>query len=180
MGAYLWWWSAHQIKYYETFLATETFVLYIHFLQNSIEHTTNNSPNKHELSTIPSTGWRFLPNFVAAQLWISPCLLSKNYSWLLPQQQIFWNSHSIETENLWSLNVMPVQKQFIFYPRTQWDWINNGGHTYKNTTHQNIIMHYLEFIFLTSTAVVPQTLPLAFRCLSNFQFSFTWWWKMDP
>ena len=121
----------------------------------------------------------FLPNTVAAQLWNSPSLLSKNYSWLLPQQQIFCNSHSIETENLWSLNVMPVQRQFTFYPRTQYNWINNGGLIYKNTTHQNIVMHYLELIFLTCTAVMPLTFPLTFQCLSKFQFSFTWWWKTD-
>ena len=30
---------------WDTFLATETFVLYIQFLQNSIQHTKNNSPN---------------------------------------------------------------------------------------------------------------------------------------
>ena len=48
-------------------------------------------------------------------------LLSKNYSWLLPQQQIFWNSHSIEAENLLSPTVMPVQRQFTFYPTTQYD-----------------------------------------------------------
>jgi len=124
--------------------------------------------------SIPSTDWLFLPNLVAAQLWNSPSLPSKNYSWLLPQQQIFWNRHSIEAENLWSLNVMPVQWQFTFYPRTQYDWINNGGHTYKNTTHQNITMHYLQFIFLNCTAVMPPTLPLTFRCLRKFQFTFTW------
>ena len=134
---------------------------------------------QHEWSSIPNTCWLFLPKLVAAQLWNSPNLLSKNYSWLLPQQQIFWNSHSIETENLWSLNVMPVQRQFTFYARTQCDCINNGDHMYKNTTHQNIIMHYLEFIFLTCTAFIPQTLPLTFRCLSKFQFLFTWWWKID-
>jgi len=27
--------------------------------------------------------------------------------------------------------------------------------TYKNTTHQNITIHYLEFIFLNRTAVMP-------------------------
>ena len=136
-------------------------------------------PTQHEWSSIPSRGWLFLPNLVAAQLWNSPSLLSKNYSWLLPQQQIFWNSHSIEAENLWSLNVMPVQRQLTFYPRTQYDWINNGDHTYKNTTHQNIIMHYLEFIFFNCTAVMPLTLPLTFWCHSRFQFPFKWWWNTD-
>jgi len=124
-------------------------------------------------------GWLFLPNLVAAQLWNSLHLLPKNYSWLSPQQQIFWNSHSIEDENLWRLNVTPIHRQFTFYPSTQYDWINNGGHTYKNTTHQNIIMNYLEFIFLNCTAVMPPTLPLTFWCLSKFQFPFTWWWKID-
>jgi len=122
----------------------------------------------------------FLTKFAAAQLWNSPTLLPKNYSWLFPsQEQIFWNSHSVVAQNLLSLNVMPVQRQFTFYPRTQCDWINNGGHIYKNTTHQNIIMHYLVFIFLSCTALVPLTLPLTFRCLSKFQFSFTWCWKID-
>ena len=51
----------------------------------------------------------------------------------------------------------------------------NGGHMYKNTTHQNIIMPYLEFIFLNCAAVMPPTLPLTFRCLSTLQFPFTWW-----
>ncbi len=101
---------------WDIFLATETFLFYIQFLQNSIQYTTNNFPNTTRL-----TGWLFLPNLVAAQLWNSPNLLSKNYSWLLPQQQIFWNSHSIETDNLWSLNVMAVQRVFTFYPRTQYD-----------------------------------------------------------
>ena len=90
----------------------------------------------------------------------------------------FWNSHNIEAENLWSLNVMPVQRQFTFYPRTQYDWINSG-HTYKNTTYQNNIMHYLQFILLNCTAVMPKTLPLTFQCLSKFQFPFAWWWKID-
>ena len=134
---------------------------------------------KNEWSPNPSTGWPFLPNLGAAQLWNSTSLLSKNYSWLLPQQQIFCNSHCIEAENLWSLNVMPVQRQFTFYPRTPSDWINNGGHMYKNTTHQNIIMHYLEFIFLNCTAVMPPTLPLTFWRLSKFRFPVTWWWKFD-
>ena len=88
----------------------------------------------------------------------------------------FWNS--TEAENLWSLKVMPVQRQFTFYPRTQYDWINNGDHTYKNTTHHNIIMKYLEFIFLSCTAVMPPTLPLTFWCLSKFQSPFTWWRKI--
>ena len=92
----------------------------------------------------------------------------------------FSGSHSIEAENLWSLNIMPVQRQFTVYPRNQQDWINNGGLTYKNTTHQNIIMHYLACIFLSCTAVMRLTLPLTFQCLSKFQFPFTWWWKIDP
>ena len=53
--------------------------------------------------------------------------------------------------------------------------IDNVGHMYKNTTHQNIKMHYLESIFLSCTAVMPPTLSLTFRCLSKFQFPFTWW-----
>jgi len=74
---------------------------------------------------------------------------------------------------------MPVQRQFTFYPRTLYDCINTAGHTYKNTTHQNIVMHYLQFIFLNCTAVMPPTLPLTFRCLNKFQFTFTWWGKID-
>ena len=124
-------------------------------------------------------GRMFLPKLVAAQLWNSPSFQSKNYSWLLPQQQIFWRSHSIEADNLWSLNVMPIQRQFTFYPGTQYDWMNNGGLTYKNTTHQKFIMNYLECIFLNCTAVMPPTLPLTFRCLSKFQVPFTWWRKTD-
>ena len=100
--------------------------------------------------------------------------LSKNDSWVLPQQQKFWNSHSNEDENLWNLNAMPVQRQFTFYPRTQYDWINNVGHMYKNTTHHNIVMHYLGFIFFSCTAIMPLTLPLNFRCFIKFQFPFTW------
>jgi len=91
----------------------------------------------------------------------------------------FSGNHSTESENLWSPNVIPVQRQFTFHPGTQYDWINNGGLTYKNTTHQNIIMHYLQFIFLNCTDVMPPTLPLIFRCLNKFQFPFTWWWKSD-
>ena len=74
---------------------------------------------------------------------------------------------------------MPLQRQCTFYPRTQYDWINNGGHMYKNTTHQNIIMHYLEFIFLNCPAVMPPSLPLTFGCLSKFQIPFTRWWKTN-
>ena len=185
MEPHLYWGMKEGLDLWEAFVqilwyilpATETFVFYIQFLQNSIQYTTNNFPNTTERSSIPSTGWLFLPNPIAAQLWNSPSLLSKTYSWPLPQEQIFWNSN--EDENLWSLKVMPVQRQFTFYPRTQYDWINNGGHTYKNTTHQNITMHYLEFIFLNCTAVMPPTLPLTFRCLSKFQFPFMWWWKID-
>ena len=74
----------------------------------------------------------------------------------------FSGSHSIETENLWSPIVMPVQRQFTFHPGTQYDWINNGDLTYKNTTHNNIIMHYLELS--SSTALLlchrPFFLPL--------------------
>ena len=144
------WEASEQILWY-IFLATETFVFYIQFLWNSI----------------PSTGWLFLPNLVAAQLWNSPSLLSKNYSWLLPQQQIFWKSQ------YW------VWESVTFHLGTQYDWINNEGVTYKSTTHQNIIMHYIEFIFLNCTDVMPPTLPLIFWCLNNFQFPFTWWWKID-
>ena len=67
----------------------------------------------------------------------------------------------------------------MFYPRTQYDWINNAGHMYKNTTHQNITMHYLECIFLNCLAVMTPILPLTFRCLSKFRFPFKWWWKTD-
>jgi len=83
---------------------------------------------------------------------------------------------------------MPVHRQLTFCPRTQYDWIKNGdhtckntthgNHTCKNTTHQNITMHYLEFIFLNCTAIMPPTLPLTFRCLSKLQFPFTWSWKI--
>ena len=179
MGTYLWWWSALQNKYYEI----HSQPLKSLYSLSSSSRTPYSTPQiifltQHERSLIPSTGWLFLPNLAAAQLWNSISLLSKNYSWLLPKQQIFWNSHSIEAENLWSLHVMPVHRQFTFYPGTQCDWINNGGHMYKNTTHQNIIMHYLEFLFLSCTAVMPPTLPLTFRRLSKFQFPFTWWWKL--
>ena len=102
--------------------------LYSAWIQGTELHT------QHDCSSIPSTDWQFLPNLDAAQLWNSPSLLSKNYSWLLPQQQIS-GSYSIEAENLRSLNAMPVHRQFTFHPRTQCDWINTGGHTYKNTTH---------------------------------------------
>ena len=91
----------------------------------------------------------------------------------------FSGSHSIEADKLWSPNVMPVQRQFTFHPGTQYDWINNEGLTYKNTTHENIVTHYLEFIFLNCTAVVLMTLPPTFRCHSKFQFPFTWWWEND-
>ena len=173
----------HQNKYYDTYsLPPKPW-----YSISSSYKTQYNTPQiifltQHEWSSIPSKGWLFLPNLVAAQLWNSPSLLPKNYSWLLSQQQIFWNSHnqsqyrdwdSIVTENLLSLNVMPVQRQFTFYQRNQYDWINNGGHTYKNTTHQNIITHYLACIFLNCTDDMPPTLPLTFWCLSKFQFPFT-------
>ena len=65
---------------------------------------------------------------------------------------------------------MPVQTQFTFSPRTQYDWIKNRGHTYKNTTHQNIIMHYLKFNFLKCTAVMPLRL---FLLPSDVSVSFS-------
>jgi len=71
----------------------------------------------------------FFQTLVQPSSWNSPRLLPKNYSWLLPRQQISWNGHGIEAENLWSLDVMPVHRQSTFYPRTQYDWFNNGGHT---------------------------------------------------
>jgi len=104
---------------------------------------------------------------------IQKLLLALNQTANFLEQSQYWGRESV------NLNVMPVHRQFTFYPRTQCDWINNEGHTYKNTTHQNIIMHYLEFIFLNCTAVMPSTLPLTFQCLSKFQFPFTWWWKID-
>ena len=91
----------------------------------------------------------------------------------------FSGSHTIEAENLRSLNFMPVQRQFTFYPRNQYGWINNGGLTYKNTTHQYTVMHYLECIFLNCTDAMPLTLPLTFRWYGKFQFPFTWCWKID-
>jgi hypothetical protein len=39
-----------------------------------------------------------------------------------------------------------------------------------NTTHKNVIMHYLELIFLSCTAVIPLTLTLTFEHLSSSQF----------
>jgi len=177
IGAYLWWWWSAQLnKDYETYF----YPLKPLYSISSSSKTQYSTPQiifltQHEWSSIPSTRWLFLPNLVAAQLWNSPRLLPKNCSWLLPRQQIFWNSHSTEAENLWSLNVMPVHKQFTFYPRAQYDWINYGGHMYKNTTYQNIIMNYLEFIFLNCAAVMSLTPPLTFWCLSKFQFPFTWW-----
>ena len=49
---------------WDIFLATETFVFYIQFLQNSIQYTTNNFPNTRvELN---SQERLFLPNLVAA------------------------------------------------------------------------------------------------------------------
>jgi len=38
---------------------------------------------------------------------------------------------------------------------------------YKNTTYQNIIMYYLEFVFLNCPAVMAPTLTLTFLCLSG-------------
>ena len=63
---------------------------------------------------------------------------------------------------------MPVQRQSTFHQRTQYDWINNGGHTYKNTTHQNIIMHYLEFIFWTALLLCHRLFLLPFDVSVSF------------
>jgi hypothetical protein len=43
----------------------------------------------------------------------------------------------------------------------------------KNTTHQNVIMHYLELIFLNCTAVIPPTLPLTFDVSASFSSHLT-------
>jgi hypothetical protein len=40
-----------------------------------------------------------------------------------------------------------------------------------NTTHKNVIMHYLELIFLNCAAVIPLILPPTFEYLSSSQFS---------
>jgi len=170
----------HQNKYYDTYSLP---LKRLYSISGSYK-TEYSTPQiifltQHECSSIPNTSWLFLAKLVAAQLCNSPSLLSKNYSWFLPNKKLS-GGHSIEAENLWSLNAMPVQRQFTFYPRTQYDWINNGGLTHKNTTHQNIIMHYLACIFLSCNDVLPLTLPLTFQCLSKFQFPFTWWWKIDP
>jgi hypothetical protein len=68
--------------------------------------------------------------------------------------------------------------QFTFYPMAQCDWINSGGHMYKNTTHQNVLMLYLGFNFCSRTTVAPLTLPPTFWRLSKFQFPLTWWWTI--
>jgi len=39
---------------------------------------------------------------------------------------------------------------------------------YKNTTHQNIILHYLEFIFLNCTALCHQLFLLPFDVSVSF------------
>jgi hypothetical protein len=79
-----------------------------------------------------------------------------------------------------SIKILLINKgQFTLYPRAQYDWINSGGHMYKNTTHQNVLMHYLGFIFFSCTAVTPLTLPPTFWCLGKFHFPLTWRWTID-
>ena len=123
-------------RLWNIFLASET--LYSISISSKTQYSTPQIIflTHHEFSSVPSTGWLFLPNLVAAQLWNSPRLLPKNYSWLLPRQQIFWNSHSIEVGNVWSLNVMPVHRQFTFYPRTQYESIMEAIHI--RTPHTKI------------------------------------------
>ena len=159
------------------FLATESFVFSIQFLQNSIQYTTNNFPNTSAVQ-FPAQADCFFQTFLQPSSETHPVSYPKITLGSYPNSK-FSVTVTVLRLRIWSLNVMPVQRQFTFYPRTQCDWINNRGHTYKNTTHQHIIMHYLEFIFLNCTAVMPQTLPLTFQSLSNFQFPFTWWWKID-
>jgi hypothetical protein len=55
---------------------------------------------QHEWSSIPSTSWLFLPNLVAAQLWNSPGLPFRNYSWFLPNSKFleqYWGWESVKS-----------------------------------------------------------------------------------
>jgi len=58
--------GAHQNKYYDKFHATETFVFYIQFLQNSIQYTINYFPN--------TTAVQFLAQAVSSKPCCSPAL----------------------------------------------------------------------------------------------------------
>jgi hypothetical protein len=104
----------HQNKYYDTY----SLPLKLLYSISGSYKTEYSTPQiifltQHECSSIPNTSWLFLAKFVAAQLCNSPSLLSKNYSWFLPNNK-FSGGHSIEAENFWSLKVMPVHRQFTF------------------------------------------------------------------
>jgi hypothetical protein len=149
----------------DIFLATETFALYSQLLQNPIEYTTNSFP-KHNLSedilievdcflliseTLPVShpvstfgsypNSKFFGALIVLRLRICEVLMS-----LLHRDTLHFIQDFSMTDS-----VMEAMKC-------------------KNNTHQNVIMHYLEMIFLNCTAVIPLTLPLTFQCLSSFQF----------
>ena len=141
-------------RLWDIFLASETFVFYIQFLQNSIQYTTNNFPNTtwvqlfFNLSNPPPMSAVQFP--AQAGCFFQTLLQRSSETHPISYPKITLGSYpdSKFSGRVTVLRpVVPLQRQFTFYPRTQYDWINNGGHTYKNTTHQNIIMHYLESIF---------------------------------
>jgi len=135
MGVYLWWWrSAQQNKYYETY-SQPLKCLYSISNSSKTQYSTSQIVflTQYQYSSAPSTGWH-----VSSKPCCSPALkLTQSPIQILllaitPTADFL---EQLQVENLWSLNVMPVQRQFTSYPRTQYDRINNGGHTYKNTTH---------------------------------------------
>ena len=113
---------------WDIFLATETFIFYIQFLHSSIQYTTNNYP-KHKLSGIQFLALIhcFFQTLLQTSCGTQPVSYPSSTFGSHPNK-IYWSSHSIEVKNLWIFNVTPAQKHFTFYPRTQYDWINNGGH----------------------------------------------------
>jgi len=78
----------HQNKYYDTYSLP---LKRLYSISGSYK-TEYSTPQiifltQHECSSIPNTSWLFLAKLVAAQLCNSPSLLSKNYSWFLPNNK---------------------------------------------------------------------------------------------
>ena len=154
------------------FLSEDLFPIPNTVYKNIAQLESNSIPGTGRLSPPHHVQTRSGTHHVQTRSGTHPVSYPK-YPWLLSQQQILCSSN-----NLWILYINPAQKHFTFYSRTQYDWINNRSHkAYKNTTHQNVILHYLELIFLNSAAVIPSTLLLTFRCLRHFQLP--WWHKIN-
>jgi hypothetical protein len=84
---------------------------------------------------------------------------------------------NIEVQNVWSFTVTGAHRYFTVYHIPVTEPVKEAIKC-MNTTHKNVIMCYLELIFLDFATVIPLILPLTFQHFSRSQF-LRWWWKID-